>query len=247
MIFWGDFHVTDNKNHKKSFNENYSLKNLIRKPTCYKTPSNPACTDLILTNVLRSYQSTCVIVTGLSDFHLMTLAAIRKSFTNYQSKTTNYRSYKKFSNEAYRETLKNNLSKENFINNDDGFQRFCHISLDALNKHAPCKKKHARGNQMPFCNKELSKVVITRTKLRNIFLRNRSEENRKRYTKQRNFCVYLLRKRKQRHKNLNEISVVDNKVLRKTVKPLLSNKVTGKDKIHLIENNELVKTDLETA
>ena len=35
--------------------------------------------------------------------------------------------------------LINNLSKENFINNDDGFQRFCHISLDALNKHAPYK------------------------------------------------------------------------------------------------------------
>ena len=74
-----------------------------------------------------------------------------------------------------------------------------------------------------------------------------SEENRKRYTKQSNFCFYLLRKRKERYKNLNEKSVVDNKVLRKTVKPLLSNKVTGKDKIHLIENTELVKTDLETA
>ena len=137
MIFWGDFHVTDDKNHKKSFCENYSLQNLIRKPACYKTSSNPAFTDLILTNVLRSYQSTCVIVTGLSDFHPKALTVIRK---NYQSKTKNYRSYKKFSNEVYRETLKNNLCKENLINNDDGFQRFCHISLDALNKHAPCKK-----------------------------------------------------------------------------------------------------------
>ena len=36
--------------------------------------------------------------------------------------------------------LMNNLSKENFINND-GFQRFFHISLDALKKHVPRKKK----------------------------------------------------------------------------------------------------------
>ena len=57
-----------------------------------------------------------------------------------------------------------------FINNDDGFQRFCHINLDALNKHAPRKKKHARGNQISFFNKELSKAVMTRTKLRNIFV-----------------------------------------------------------------------------
>ena len=41
--------------------------------------------------------------------------------------------------------------------------------------------------------------------------------------------------------------VVHNKLFWKTVKPLLSDKVAGKDKIHLIDNNELVKTDLETA
>ena len=47
--------------------------------------------------------------------------------------------------------------------------------------------------------------------------------------------------------NLNEKSVVDNKLFWKTVKPLLSDKVAGKVGIYLIENNELVKTDLETA
>ena len=136
---------------------------------------------------------------GLSDFHLMTLTVMRKSFKKYQPKTVNYRSYKNFSNEKYRETLINNLSKENFINNDDNFQRFRHLSLDALNENAPPKKKHARGNQMPFFNKELSKVIMTRTKLRNIFLQNRSEENRIRYTKRRYFCVSLLRKTKKKY------------------------------------------------
>ena len=81
--------------------------------------------------------------TGLSDFHLMTLTLMRKSFKIYQPKTIDYKSYTNFPNEKYRETLINNLSKENFINNDDGFQRLCHISLDALNKHAIRKKKHA--------------------------------------------------------------------------------------------------------
>ena len=140
------------------------------------------------------------------------------------------------------------MSKTNFINNDDGFQRFCHISLDALNKHAPRKKKHARGNQMPFFNKELSKAIMTRTKLRNIFRQNRNEENRIRYAKQRNFCVSFLKKTKKRYyENLNEKFVVDNKLFWKTVKPLLSDNVAGKDEIHLSENNELVKPDLETA
>ena len=155
MMFLGDLNVTDDEHHMKSFCENYGFKNLIRQPTCYKNPSNTACIDLILTNVTCSFQSICVVETGLSDFDLMTLTVMRKSFKKYQPIAINYRSYKNFSNEKYREMLINNLSKENFINNDDGFQRFCHISLDVLNKHAPRKEKHARGNQMPFFNKEL--------------------------------------------------------------------------------------------
>ena len=96
-------------------------------------------------------------------------------------------------------------------------------------------------------NKELSKAIMTQTKLRNIFLQNWSEENRIRYTKQRNLCVSLLRKTKRYCENLNEKSVIDNKLFWKSVKPLLPDKVAGKDIIHLIENNGLVKTDLETA
>ena len=41
--------------------------------------------------------------------------------------------------------------------------------------------------------------------------------------------------------------MVDNKLFWKNVKPFLSYKVSSKDEIHLLENNELVKTDLETA
>ena len=64
---------------------------------------------------------------------------------------------------------------------------------------------------MLFFNKELSKALMIRIKLRNIFLQNRSEENRICRTKQRNFCIFVLRKTKKRnHENLNEKSVVDN-------------------------------------
>ena len=137
MIFLGDFNVTDDEHHMKSFCENYGLKNLIGQPTRYKSSINPVWRDVILTNEPRRFQITCVVETGLSDFHLMTV--MRKSFKKYQPKTISYRSYKNFSNEKYGKTLINDLSKENFINNDDGFERFYHINLDALNKHAPRK------------------------------------------------------------------------------------------------------------
>ena len=65
-------------------------------------------------------------------------------------------------------------------------QRFHHINLDALNKQIPWKKKHVRVNQMPFFYKELSKAITAQTKLRNIFLWNRIDKKRIRYTKQGN-------------------------------------------------------------
>ena len=84
---------------------------------------------------------------------------MRKGFEKFQLRMINYRSYKHFSNETYRESLINKLSQENFVNNDDGFQRFYDISLETLNKHVPCKIKHVRGNQMPFFDKNYRKQL----------------------------------------------------------------------------------------
>ena len=42
-------------------------------------------------------------------------------------------------------------------------------------------------------------------------------------------------------------TVVDDQLFWKTVTFLLSDTITGKDRIHLIENSEFVKTDLEIA
>ena len=56
------------------------------------------------------------------------------------------------------------------------------------------KKKYVRGNQSSFMNKTLSKVIMKESKLRNIFLKNKTKENRNNYAKQSNLCVALLRK-----------------------------------------------------
>ena len=62
------------------------------------------------------------------------------------------------------------------VNNDNGFQRFCDINITTLIKHAPSKKKYARRNQMSFLTKDLSKVIMTRFRLRNKFLNNKTEK-----------------------------------------------------------------------
>ena len=86
----GDFNVGKDDNYML-FCGNYNLKT-----TCHKNPDNPTCTDLILTNVPRSFQSTCVLGTGLSDFHLMTLTNMSKRFKKFQPRVIHHRSYKHF-------------------------------------------------------------------------------------------------------------------------------------------------------
>ena len=61
-------------------------------------------------------------------------------------------------------------------------------------------------------NKTRPIAILLRTKLRNKFLKNRSNENKTNYVKQRNHCVSLLRKMKREYySNLDEKNICDNK------------------------------------
>ena len=106
------------------------------------------------------------------------------------------------------------------------------------------RKKCIRGNHLPpFMNKELSKEIMQRTWLQNNFLRNRSDESKREYSKQRNYCVSLLRKTKKNYySNLNEKKTTDNKTFWKTVRPILSDKIPSDEKITLIEKDKIIKT-----
>ena len=97
-------------------------------------------------------------------------------------------------------------------------------------------------------NKSLSKAILVRTRLRKIFLKNRGEENKINYNKQRNLCSTLLRKSKRAYyQNLSLENICDNKIFWKIVKPLLSNKIMSSKKITLAEGTIILKNDKETA
>ena len=54
----------------------------------------------------------------------MTVTVMRKTFEKIQPRIINYRSYRDFSNETFRVSPINNLSKEVFVNNDDKLENF---------------------------------------------------------------------------------------------------------------------------
>ena len=67
---------------------------------------------------------------------------------------------------------------------------------------------------------------MARSPLRNIRLKNRSENNKREYNKHRNYRVSVLRKPKTSYYgNLNKKDLTDNKQLWQTVKPLLLDKI----------------------
>ena len=103
------------------FCDRYDLTSLISEPTCYKNPENPTCIDLILTNHPLSFQNSCVLEIGLSDFHKMTVAIMKLSFQRFQPRIINYRDYGSFQNDVFREELLSELLNVNIGENEEGF------------------------------------------------------------------------------------------------------------------------------
>ena len=178
----------------------------------------------------------------------MVVSAMKTSFERLKPRVINYRDHKSFENKLFREELLFELSTSTSEENADDLEEFIKICQKTLNHHAPAKQKFARGNHLPFMNKTLSKVIMHRTRFRNKYLRNKTDANKRKYTKQWNYCLSPLRKSKREYySNLDVKNITDNKTFCKTVKPFLSHKVTSTQKITLVENNKMIKNDNDTA
>ena len=103
LIILGDFNVSTDNSYMASFCDIQDLKSLITEPTCYKNPENSTWIDLVLRNHPRSFQNSCAFETGLSDFHKMTVTITKASFQRPQPRIINYREYKRFQNDMFRE------------------------------------------------------------------------------------------------------------------------------------------------
>ena len=125
-----------------------------------------------------SFCNSDTLETGLSDFHKLTVSVLKTFFKKQSAKITSYRDYKNVSNDSFRTDLIHEISSNDTLGGDwTGFLDACKKLLDS---QAPCKKKYARANQPLFLTKEINKEIMARSRLRNKFLRCRSDENKKR-------------------------------------------------------------------
>ena len=122
----------------------YNLRNLRKQPTCFKNLDNSTCIDHILTNHPKSFHSSSVFETGLSDFHKLTLTVLKVFYAKHKPKIIQYRDFNHFDNASFRTDLFQELSIQ--IVHPGEFEKFKYISSKVPNTHAPIKEKHVRCN-----------------------------------------------------------------------------------------------------
>ena len=244
FLLAGDFNTEETNDSLDDFLFEHNVRNLVKEPTCFKSIENPSCIDLFLTNTPQSFQNTTAITTGLSDFHKMVVTVLKTTFPKAKPKIIYYRDYKKFNLQEFRKELRNELKKTVVL----GYAHFEHIFLEVLEKHAPMKQKVVRANDKPFMTKILRKAIMRRSFLKNKYQKLKSDESNKAFKKQKNYTNRLLKKERVKYwGNLDLKKYTDNKKFFDTVKPLFSKSVLGKQKITLVENNDIITEDKEIA
>ena len=96
--------------------------------------------------------------------------------------------------------------------------------------------------------KRLRKAFMLRSKFRNRFLKEKTEEFKSLYNKQRNICVSLLRKTKKNYyAQLDNKIVTDNRKFWKALSPLFSEKAFHKESIVLKEHCKAITDNKKIA
>ena len=229
------------------FCEIYNIKHLIKDKKCFKNSTKPICIDLIVRNRSSCFQDTVFVETGLSDIHKMSVKVTKMYYTKQKPSIAHYRKLKNFCNNSFIKDIELLLSK--LCNQQNVPFKILKESVNiTLGKNAPLNKRYVRANQSPFMNKKLSKKMMKRSRLRNKLLNTKSGIDRKDYNKQRNDVASLLRSDKKNfYSNLDTKVVTDHRTLWKTVKPLLSEKVTKHSKIKLVEDDKIISRDDQIA
>ena len=98
-------------------------------------------------------------------------------------------------------------------------------------------------------NKILRKAIYTRSRLKNRYNKNPTDDNKIQYKKQRNECVNLRKKAiKTYFKDITDSGIVENKKFWQTIKPFITNKSgISNNNIMIIENDSLVTDDKKLA
>ena len=137
VLLLGDFNSEFSEPCLNDFCDICNLKNLVKRPTCYKNRANLFCIDLFLTNIPRTFQCTTIIETGISDFHKLVITVLKTFYKKQRPKIIYYRNFKNFGNDNFRQDLKKEYLEFDITNTP--LSKLSDTVLSVLDKHAPNK------------------------------------------------------------------------------------------------------------
>ena len=164
ILLLGYFNMTLENTNLQHFTDFFNLGNLIHRATCFK--GLPGCVDLIITS-RKPKKYLCDSNWDVS-FHKLIAVSLQSQVLKALPKRKFYRNYKNVDEDNFNEDLKLKLDSSEVL----GYSLFENTFIDVLNSHAPIKTKTLRGNSRQFMNKALRKAIMTRSGLRNIYLKS---------------------------------------------------------------------------
>ena len=97
-------------------------------------------------------------------------------------------------------------------------------------------------------SKALRKAIMMRSRMKNLYLKNKTDLNWSNYKKQRNFCANLLRKTKKEYfSKLDIIKISDSKKFWEKTKPFFSDKGLNCNKMMLGGNDQIISDETTTV
>ena len=108
-----------------------------------------------------------IVAIGKSDHMGLLVTKATKEIRSAQ-RTTLKRVYKNFDKETFMNDIKMAKEEGKFqsvldsVDENDAFSKFCASYIPVLNKHAPLKIIQNRTHYVPYLNKELRSLMMTR-------------------------------------------------------------------------------------
>ena len=93
-------------------------------------------------------------------------------FKKQKPNVIQYRDYKKFDNNSFMKDIQDKFLELTHEHHSLSFEIFKSTTYQIFDNHVPLKKRYVRANQAPFINKNISKEIMKKTRLRNKFFNN---------------------------------------------------------------------------
>ena len=214
----------DTSNHFSDLLDVFSLKNLVKEPTCSKSDKG-SLIDIPLTNKPRSFHKTQGFGTGISDFHKLIVTVLTSYYKKLPLKNISYKNAKSFEKATFLQDLDSRLIRGDVYNNcQEPYNKLTQIFSEVLDYHAPVKRKPVRANQAPFMTRDLSKAIIIKSKANSMYVKCPSTENYLTFKKAKNKCTSIYKKaNKDYFEEATKYGVIANKNFWKKLKPFLTN------------------------